>query len=328
MFGPNGSGGSQTLGYIVNAFVYYDDDYHMNATDGQIWAPFVTEEYREALKLMNQWTKEGLISEQTYLKLDSVEIKPLTTPEDNVAVVGVWAGHPSVYGTDENMTFLEYEWLPFVDKENAETDKGGWFVWRPGALLPSTMITADCENVELAVKFCDFFFSDVASTSMRHGIQGKNWDYIDPTVSRDVKNVKVLDDGQAFFNGVDTWGGNTHAIMTNRNYLNGAAPATEFKAHNNHMAELCLADADKQAWPEEVVTDVTFNAEEMEYITQTKVLINDYIDEGLAKFGTGVWDPNNDADWNTYLAELESIGLSKYVETYQAAYTRMKEAAK
>ena len=47
---------------------------------------------------------------------------------------------------------------------------------------------------------------------------------------------------------------------------------------------------------------------------------------GYQQFGvsvSGVMDPNDDAQWETYLANLEAQGLSQYVATAQTAYTRM-----
>ena len=63
----------------------------------------------------------------------------------------------------------------------------------------------------------------------------------------------------------------------------------------------------------------------MEFYNSHKTVFADYIKEALAKFATGVWDPNNDADWNTYLSELESMGLSEYLATAQEGYTKFRE---
>ena len=46
------------------------------------------------------------------------------------------------------------------------------------------------------------------------------------------------------------------------------------------------------------------------------------VNEGIAKFTVGEWDINDDADWQTYLNELENAGLSDFLACAQAAYDR------
>ena len=151
-----------------------------------------------------------------------------------------------------------------------------------------------------------------------------NWDWVDPNqTARNVKNIQILDDGQAFFAGVYTWCSNTATVFTNNNYLNGGKAATEWLQYEldcEHAMEEAMPNGNV---PEEVVTDIAYNAEEREYYNSVKQVFKDYIMEARAKFGTGVWDPNNDADWQTYLNELEAIGLTDYVANAQGAYTRM-----
>ena len=330
MIGNNGSGGAHMLSYIINAFVYFDFDNHFNATNGEVWAPWASDEYREAVKLMADWYEEGLIAQQCFTGADSKDFKPIFTPEDEVAICGVIAGHSSVYMNAENPVF--YEYVPLEPIYEAETDKGGYLVDRRGVVYNGSQITTDCENVEMAVRFVDFIYSDEATATFRHGIQGTNWDWIDPTIvdgyeNDHIDNIKILDDGQAFFQGVWTWGGNTSTIFTNNNYLNGAAAATEwlqYEQDNYKIFNGWMNDPNTPK-PEETARDFSFTSDEQEIYNSHKEIFKDYINEALAKFGTGVWDPSNDADWNTYLSELNSLGLETYLATAQSGYTKYQE---
>lgn len=51
--------------YIVNAFVYCDPQYIFNATDGRLWTPFTTDEYRQAMIYLNQLCSEGCFPPST-----------------------------------------------------------------------------------------------------------------------------------------------------------------------------------------------------------------------------------------------------------------------
>ena len=327
MIGDLSDSGDFILGYIINAYVYYnvDEDYHLNATDGKLWAPWTTEEYREALKTLHQWQAEGLIEPHCFTGISASDVKPIYTPEDQVAVAGVISGTLSSNMVKDNPIIFEYTVLDYI--ADGETDKGGYLVVNPTVVgTTSMMITADCKNPELAMKFIDFIHKDEAVASFRHGIQGVNWDWADPEQKdRTAANIAILDDGQAFFEGIYTWRRNVGGVATPNNYSKVAAGDTEWLAYEKEMGDYYVKEMYPNArYPEEVVTAFALTSEESEYYKSVYVLLNDYIKESLAKFGTGVWDPNSDADWETYLSELESIGLSKYLEVCQAAYTRLK----
>lgn len=52
--------------------------------------------------------------------------------------------------------------------------------------------------------------------------------------------------------------------------------------------------------------------------------IETYIKESRANFVTGTW--NFDSDWDNFVAQLEGLGVSRYVEIKQAQYDRYLEA--
>ena len=52
-----------------------------------------------------------------------------------------------------------------------------------------------------------------------------------------------------------------------------------------------------------------------------EVQLENYIDSCRANFVTG--DMSLDIGWDTYLAELENLGLSRYLELKQEAYDKV-----
>lgn len=73
--------------------------------------------------------------------------------------------------------------------------------------------------------------------------------------------------------------------------------------------------------PEETVTTIIYTEEENSAIADIKTTLETYVDESMARFATG--DLDLDKDWDSYLEELEAIGLSQYIEISQTAYDRM-----
>jgi len=68
---------------------------------------------------------------------------------------------------------------------------------------------------------------------------------------------------------------------------------------------------------------VMLSNEELQQIADAQTEINTYVGRQFAKF---IVEGNIDAEWDSYVAQLESMGLSKVVEVYQGAYDRYKSA--
>ena len=52
--------------------------------------------------------------------------------------------------------------------------------------------------------------------------------------------------------------------------------------------------------------------------------ITEYIDKSIAEFITGARDINNEAAWNTYIRELNNMGLQQWIQISQATYNRQR----
>jgi putative aldouronate transport system substrate-binding protein len=60
--------------------------------------------------------------------------------------------------------------------------------------------------------------------------------------------------------------------------------------------------------------------EEVGELARLKTTINDFVDESIARFITG--DLDIESEWESYVAELDTIGLERYLEIHQDAYDR------
>ena len=77
--------------------------------------------------------------------------------------------------------------------------------------------------------------------------------------------------------------------------------------------------------PAEYIQQLSYSADEQEIVTENLTLFKDRVKEARSQFVTGVLDPNNDKDWNDYVASLENLGMSKLIECAQGAYDRMSK---
>lgn len=83
-----------------------------------------------------------------------------------------------------------------------------------------------------------------------------------------------------------------------------------------------LIEAYEAAKPAEVLGKVRFTDDVNAEVTELENTLLEYAKEKKALWCTGASDIT--ADWDAYLNDLESMGLSRYLELYQEAYEASK----
>ena len=80
--------------------------------------------------------------------------------------------------------------------------------------------------------------------------------------------------------------------------------------------------ADNDYEYEYLLPDLKYTADEYDQLSEAITLIPGYVDEALASFITGQKDI--DKDWDSYIKELNNMGLEKLITASQAAFERTK----
>lgn len=323
---PNGNGtadeipmlgANKIMDYVINAYIYFEENHKYNVEDGKVYAPFITEEYRDALRFLNKMCKEGLYSDLSFTVTSRTELKNLYTPSSGVAQVGIFWGHPSTNTNTFNPVLEEYTALaPLADA----TGKGGYLVVSDDLVKLSAFITKDCENPALAMQLLDFFYEDETVTRMRRGEKDVDW-----TVQGgvDISGAEVPNstiNGQAFFEGAQTWGANVLGMCTPENF----SVAMETVDEGESRAVKLLAESHKlmNEYPikEDTVRNLEYNNQEFEVKEKYESLLNAYVLEEAKLFVMGT--KNLDSDWDAYVKQIDELGLSKVLEFKQSAYDR------
>lgn len=338
---PNGNGTADEMGmvgivsrtrgnileYVLNAYIPVEDNYMYNQEDGKIYLPYATDEYRQGLIKLNEMYAAGLISPLSFTMAENSEIMALFTPDDGVSIAGVVAGHPTLITAEGAENVFEYVALPNLA---AETDKGGYIAGRSATFQYCTYITADCENPELAFKLLDFMAGEDSTISQRYGIKGVHWDYApEGLIDDDGVEVRYLV--------------NDYSVFSNQNNVNWhQIGATLFEWNNLRGRSANEVEGESEAWSDRFAdfkSDLTevwkscpesdafvyklvYNAEENEVVSENQKLLLQYVEEARALFVTGTMDPTNDADWQTYLSNLEAQGMNELLAAAQSAYDR------
>ena len=69
-----------------------------------------------------------------------------------------------------------------------------------------------------------------------------------------------------------------------------------------------------------VLPDLYYDENDVDELSRMKTTINDYVNEQVTAFITGKADINS--GWDSYVSQLNSMGLDNYLSTIQKAYDK------
>jgi len=310
-------------GYLINAFVYYNYNNHFNVTDGKLWVPYNTDEYRQAMIFMNKLVEEGLLSTLTWTQ-SNAELKALINAQNDEFTCGIVAGHAdSSFQADHQSIFTYTPLKPLADA----TGKGGYGPRNYHSNSYRTFITADCDNPVVAFKLLDFMSCEESVMRQRWGEYGVDWEWAEPgqfgNMGGEATFVKL---NPAF------WGSQSNGSW---HYIAGVGTEenwqyvmdTDLTKWDTMRATKLLEGYDnylEAGMPEEVYYYGIFTPEEHARLADFQSDLTEYIKTARAEFATGIKDPNDDAQWQSYLDGLNSLHLDEWIEIAQKSYDRMK----
>lgn len=309
--------------WLINNWVFYNENYLFNASDGKLWLPAETNEYREALKNIKTLVDENLLSTMIYTISDTSELKSLYCPENGVQTAGVIAGHFSKVMVKDTPAIYEYVALtPFnYAPQNALN------------VYSTCMISSDCENQETAMRVILTMMSEEGSMRQRYGVPEEDWTVVNDEIDGH-ERMEVLN-ADAFSGQTDrTWASgslcvNNVSMPWYCKTIELTDPVTDtswadMKTYHNRDLAAKYAEQAAKTNPKEMVGQINLNSEENEKLGSIKTDYITFVRQTRSEFLTGVKDINSDADWNSYLDTCKALGSETLTEVYQSAYDRMK----
>ena len=326
-----GSGLTQWFDCMMSAFVYAHDSSWRLLNNGEISFAYTTDEWKEGLKYMKKFFDEGLIPKET-LSQSSDQYKAIY----NAATPTLFSfGDWNYTGTDLNRR-AEYTVVPALTGPNGARYSCNLSV------IPSAgaVITTDCENPLAAFLVCDYMCSEEMSITQRYGQEGLDWDYMENvTVGTPEEFVSTFEGYETKFYPYDmiTFWNSTEAqskcyrqvgpMILDMSITAGAGVWIDAKEPTvKKLAELEVVTANAalacyEDQPEEVIDHAPLTMDETNEAADIKSAINSYIQEMTCAFLSG--EEDIDAYWDTYLEDLEDMGLSDYIDILQTAYDRV-----
>ncbi|MDD4019415.1 MAG: extracellular solute-binding protein [Kiritimatiellae bacterium] len=338
---------------IINCFVYWQPWYNtsfFNVTDGQLWAPFITDEWREALRYMSGLVKDGLMSELSF-SITGQEYRAAVdlTPEQ-VDTIGVINGDSIVLWASGNEHMYDYDAMPALKGPSGES----FIPTRTPNYSYTTYITKDNKYPEISFRMFDYWWEERRSLITRFGEPGVHWEYYkdDPTgfksrypyLNYDAQAQNLPEAKHIQIAGVQNpWtSSEPHASIWSSHFCCGLPARTYSAVASMAPVPTTWAEAREKGYgteahrsylyvsfyqqrnglePEETAKRLLFTEEEQAAIDEIRTTINSYINETIALFSTGVM--NIETDWDAYVQTLKDMGLELYMQTSQDAYDRM-----
>lgn len=307
--------GSDPTWAVMNAFQLMTPNFLWADEEKNVSCVAVTDEYREGLKYLRGMYDEGLISEDIYaLTLNEYrDVVNVTNPNDMVVAVAAapaWMRFVtvSIYG---ERAYDDFTFMPVLKRTEDSAPQTYQSKSAPNLF---GAVTVACEDPQLAINWIDACIDPELNIISQYGNENEYWqrksaDGEFPVVIERLKDLK--DSGSQNTHTFGTWVFPATPVSYYENYYEEGT--ADYKMHEIQVAanETYLAAAKTSSFPaiawcadDELVTEQA----------ELKTTIENAIRTGYAEFVLGRKDINDDAVWQEYLDNLETLGLSRYLE--------------
>ena len=322
------------LDYILNAYGFLSpgNGFSPCLRNGEVVFPAGTEVYLEYLKLMKQFFDDGIISPD-YYTMDETTLTALIA-NGNTGLI-----------TEPALCFMTDGWedwwavKPLTSDQNPQQQWGSYY----GYILGGFVISAETEHPEAIMRLADWFFTKQNAVYCRtgpymdtedtYGLFDTGWHIENDfdLVYGDLPSKELLS-GKLFLPAH-----NESVGLTGNFWLSDGLKSKnilqEWAGNEIVKKEFDLQDAD-QHYRASVTENLMpysveslpagfffYNEQEAAEISDLATVLSTYAEAETAKFITGVRDMS---EFDRYLSELESMGLSKYVDYYVKGWQNFK----
>ena len=322
--------------WVMNAFVYNGattaDMNRLINNNGVLNVAYVTEEWRDGLRFLNQLHDENLLSPLSFTT-QGTDLPPLGAAGDQnrigMAMVGgtsaAWRDALSPdFNAGDDARVSEYRGMPNITGPNGVSNT----TFQAPVLNPFWIITANAVSPEGLFRLGDHQLSYEVTMRSRYGPEGMSWDY-------HTGDAMMTEMGFPVSRFIDddihdrAWTASQNIIYRFRNpgvllpemaHSWRPAGAANFWSSDGFFFTEAMF---RQHMPTTHVPNLAplYTVQEMEQIQQIVTLLEDFVTEHTALFITGQLDI--ETQWDAYLSNLNSIGLPVYLSTAQAAFDRL-----
>jgi putative aldouronate transport system substrate-binding protein len=320
---------------LMNSFVYYPATTAANVTltlsdDGEtVIAPFVQEGWKDGLAYMNKLVSEELMPPSVFVD-DRVQFMAVLNNEDVNLVGSLSSGSLSRWNDyDNNVNGQEYVMMPALEGSQGIA-YSPFMEYNPS---PIWFVTSACQNPELAFKLGDYFYKQEISETVRFGEKGVDYTTDPEELAKpQYSNAYIaagLYDHASLLTINDIWAENTDKFWRNINprytSIDDSNASALMKEYDPNVKSAAF-QADNFAYyydkhPEHLLPALTYTIEEATGQADIVMNIQSFVSQSMAQFITGARPISS---WDSYVDELDKMGLETWLKNAQAAYERVK----
>ena len=300
--------------------------------DGEIVCVATDDRYREFLKYANTLYNEGCLYEGNFTQ-DESQMSAIIN-QDDAPVLAFAAGTMSndIDPTSNPELYAQYEAMAPLKGPDG-TQLSTYFRYQ-SISDGNFCITDKCKNPEAALRWADFFYSELGDLASQYGPdEGEDW-ILNPEgefgLDGEPAKYKILEPYSAETQNHD-WQ-DLGIRVAPAEYRLSAATAQDVDVKSADGLEKLLYDTTKEKYAPygqteensdlDVVPILKLTSEESTDVSTVAVEIEKLIDETSSAFIVGARDINDDKDWASFQDALEKAGLKDLLEVYQTAYDR------
>lgn len=281
--------------------------------DGTVKSGLTDPNFREYLEWFHQLYADGIIYSDFYVN-NSTESEAWGLITSNEA--GVWR-----LGADTIAKVSDYEdeipgaygqALPKLVKEH-----GDKYLMASDVSLSDNKgfsLTPNCEDPELALQFFDWFFTEEGTLLANFGIEGETFEFDengDPQFNDFITDNPDPNLSMMFAVILNTYNQAPMYNIVSKMWV-GYTPEETAAIH-------LWSDTSNDDTSGTIPTAAALTAEETNLISSEMTAVISVAEEGILKFMTGAVELN-DANWNTYVTDVENSGLQACLDVQQSAY--------
>lgn len=319
------------LPYFMNAFVYDPrgtSSPMMLALNGnQVQFQAIQPGWREGLAYMADLYGEGLIDSGAFTQ-NRDAMAALGNSAEGMIVGAVTAQHPAILvtvgqadGRDKN-----YDPVPPLTGPGGSAFTSFNLASMPGAAFVITNKASEEQQIA-AIKIVDYMFTMEGHAGAEYGKEGEQW-------LRPVEGDLPLDPAYpALYNQLPVdpnatptnmaWGA-MGQYFSDKEWRGGQVQPEEIYEPAGYERRLFQATQLYEGkYPEDQLFpywNIWTDPASADELAQLQTNLQSYVSQANAEFVTGQRDINDDAAWSAYLADVENLGLARYLEIYQTGY--------
>ena len=289
-----------------------------------------TDAYKEGLKYMKELYKMGAIYDGNFTQT-SEQLRTLANQKDEPILFFTAGVNSDVIDPDSNNK-LYRNYVPMAPIKGPDGTQIAWTIHNAGFGSGGFCITDKCQNVEAALRWVDFFYSETGDLCSQYGAEeGKDW-VLKPEGKVGLNGEPALYEVLNLYSS-DPQNHDWQDVglrVAPAPYRLGQAVDADVDPYSPAGLEKLLFDASKNLYEPYSnntkllnLSELKLTDEESTAVSTMAVELEKLIEENSVAFITGTKDI--DAEWDSYKDALNKSGLEEILKTYQAAYDRQSK---